>query len=330
MAAIVYGLELGLTPMSALQNLAVINGKVSMYGDLLLGMCMASPDTEYIREASTEEIAKTKIAWCIAKRKGKAEVRRTFSLEDAITAQLAGPRGKDGPWKTYENRMLMMRARGWALRDAYADRLKGLIAREEAADFIDVTPPRTSQPISDSTDAGGGDNSLNAKKALIVTEASALLVQAWPGQEPEALQAKRELIRTAFGVKWKDMMTMELPAMQAGYRALQEAIYPPTHTDEDLSGLDHDPDETEEDVPHDGTRSTADDTTDRHEVNDNVSVDEDDALAEQVKWDELQDSAMQAGMSADGWLNMRARVREYDDMRESVKAWMIKAQGGTQ
>src|SRR5688572_23743737 len=54
MAAIMYGLERGLSPMTSLQNIAVINGKPSVYGDLLLGMCLSSPDCEYIKETDTE------------------------------------------------------------------------------------------------------------------------------------------------------------------------------------------------------------------------------------------------------------------------------------
>jgi hypothetical protein len=46
--------------------------------------------------------------------------------------------------------MLQMRARGFALRDAYPDVLKGLITAEEAQDFPaerDVTPARPANPL---------------------------------------------------------------------------------------------------------------------------------------------------------------------------------------
>jgi hypothetical protein len=144
-AAIMYGLERGLSPMTSLQNIAVINGKPSVYGDLLLGMCLADPSTEYIKEADTEEIKQTNIAWCEAKRKGKEKVRRTFSHDDAKAADLLGK----GTWRQYEARMLMMRARSWCLRDAFADRLQGLYAREEAQDFIDVTPVQAERSVSE-------------------------------------------------------------------------------------------------------------------------------------------------------------------------------------
>ena len=40
--ALQYGLELGLSPMQSLQGVAVINGKPTVYGDALLGLCYAS------------------------------------------------------------------------------------------------------------------------------------------------------------------------------------------------------------------------------------------------------------------------------------------------
>ena len=64
-----------------------------------------------------------------------------FSKEKAMNAKLWG---KDGPWKTYPERMLKMRARGFALRDAFADRLKGIITAEEARDY----PSKEERPIN--------------------------------------------------------------------------------------------------------------------------------------------------------------------------------------
>ena len=43
MIAIQYGMELGLSIMSSLRSIAVINGKPSIYGDALLAVCQGSP-----------------------------------------------------------------------------------------------------------------------------------------------------------------------------------------------------------------------------------------------------------------------------------------------
>ena len=129
LCAIQYGMEIGLSPMQAIQSIAVINGKPSIYGDGLIGLCLSFSECEYINEHFDE---KTITAVCKVKRKGRPEVISIFSKEKAINAKLWG---KDGPWKTYLERMLQMRARGFALRDAFADRLKGIITAEEARDY---------------------------------------------------------------------------------------------------------------------------------------------------------------------------------------------------
>jgi hypothetical protein len=68
----------------------------------------------------------------VAKRKGRTPVVFKFSVEEAKRALLWG---KAGPWTAYPKRMMQMRARGFALRDAFADVLTGLITAEEAHDY---------------------------------------------------------------------------------------------------------------------------------------------------------------------------------------------------
>jgi len=74
----------------------------------------------------------------VAKRKGRKPVETRFSVEDA---KRAGLWGKGGPWTAYPKRMLQMRARGFALRDAFPDVLKGMISVEEAQDYPDEAKP---------------------------------------------------------------------------------------------------------------------------------------------------------------------------------------------
>src|SRR5215510_12930277 len=61
LAAIMYGLERGLAPMASLQNIMVVNQKPSIYGDMLLAICMSDPSTEYIDEANTDEIKASEV-----------------------------------------------------------------------------------------------------------------------------------------------------------------------------------------------------------------------------------------------------------------------------
>lgn len=133
------GAELGVAPMQALQNIAVINGRASVWGDLALAIVQTHPAYEYHKEW-IEGQGDTRAAHCQVKRKGHELHTASFSVAMAKTAKLwqkRGYNGQDTPWITNPDRMLAMRARGFALRDKFADALRGLILAEEA---IDITP----------------------------------------------------------------------------------------------------------------------------------------------------------------------------------------------
>lgn len=140
MVAVLHGLEVGLTPMAALQSIAVINGRPTLWGDGMMGVIFASGLVEMLDEHFEDNGNK---AVCIVRRKGMAITRRSeFSMEDA---RKAGLLSKDGPWQTYPKRMLQMRAR-WVLRDVFADVLRGFQIAEEMEDIErarqpDATPP---------------------------------------------------------------------------------------------------------------------------------------------------------------------------------------------
>lgn len=140
-----WGYEIGLAPMQALQNIAVINGKPSVYGDAAMALVQASPVCEDIEEYFEGEGTPNPVAVCVAKRKGRKPVVAKFSVEDA---KRAGLWGKQGPWQAYPKRMMQMRARGFALRDAFPDVLKGLITAEEAQDYPDEAKPRPAKDIT--------------------------------------------------------------------------------------------------------------------------------------------------------------------------------------
>jgi hypothetical protein len=134
-----WGMEMGLAPMQALQNIAVINGKPSVYGDAAMALVQASPVCEDVEEFFEGEGTPNPVAVCVAKRKGRKPVTARFSVEDA---KRAGLWGKQGPWSAYPKRMMQMRARGFALRDAFPDVLKGMITAEEAQDYPEEAKPR--------------------------------------------------------------------------------------------------------------------------------------------------------------------------------------------
>jgi hypothetical protein len=125
------GLELGLTPIWSLTNIFVVNGRPTVYGDALLGIVRAHRDFADIRETLQGE-GDDMVAICEIDRKGQSTTARRFSVKDA---KRAGLWGKSGPWASYPMRMLQMRARAWACRDAFADALRGLGVSEEIRDI---------------------------------------------------------------------------------------------------------------------------------------------------------------------------------------------------
>jgi hypothetical protein len=141
LVAVQWGSEIGLPPMQALQGIAVINGKPAIYGDAMMALVTSHPEYGGHQENIEGEEATCTIVRVV---KGRDVVTtRTFSVGDAKRANLWSKRG---PWSDYPKRMLQMRARGFAVRDAFPDALKGVISREEAEDipnnnkYKDVTP----------------------------------------------------------------------------------------------------------------------------------------------------------------------------------------------
>jgi len=130
--AIQHGAEIGLSPMQSLQSIAVVNGRPTIYGDAALAVCLASPVCEWVTE-SVDGDGDKMVATCSAQRRGYPKpITSTFSVADA---KAAGLWAKGGPWSQYPKRMLAMRARGFALRNAFADVLRGLVTAEEAGDY---------------------------------------------------------------------------------------------------------------------------------------------------------------------------------------------------
>jgi hypothetical protein len=131
--AVAMGAEVGLSPMQALQTIAVIGGRPTLWGDGLLGLVQAHPDYEWHDENQSTEI----MGVCTIKRKGAPPHTSTFSKEDASRAGLWN---KSGPWQQYPMRMLKLRARAFALRDQFSDAIRGLTSAEEAIDIAEMIP----------------------------------------------------------------------------------------------------------------------------------------------------------------------------------------------
>jgi len=149
--AIMQGMEMGLPPMMALQRMALVEGKLTLWGDgalaLVLKSGLCTSMTEWmdvcdqngdpgLRSAKDQTFnpgfdrdQENWVAHCEVQRLSWPEpIIRSFSVRDA---KRAGLWQKEGPWMDYPKRMLQMRARAFALRDVFADVLGGLYLREE-------------------------------------------------------------------------------------------------------------------------------------------------------------------------------------------------------
>lgn len=160
MVVIMAGMEIGLPPMQAMQSIMVVNNKPALYGDAAIALVRQSGLLAGIREFIEGE-GDQMVAVCQVRRRnpdGEDEaVEERFSVADAKLSGLWTKKGRNGeatPWQTYPKRMLKFRARGFALRDLFADVLKGMrtveeeqdMEREAAPDLTPTPPPPPPPP----------------------------------------------------------------------------------------------------------------------------------------------------------------------------------------
>lgn len=135
------GLELGIPPMMAIRSIAVINNRATLWGDAVPGLVLASGQQESYEEKEIGTPGTGNYGWlCRVKRKGQNWIEGKFTIAEAKLANLL-PNKPDSSWTKYPNRMLKMRARTYALRDAFPDVLQGIYTAEEIQDavFEDIT-----------------------------------------------------------------------------------------------------------------------------------------------------------------------------------------------
>ena len=159
------GLEIGLKPVQALQSIAVINGRPSIWGSATRALVMASGQLQSLFETDPAEVKKTKKARCEIVRKGFAEpFIGEFSLDDARTAGLA----QSNTYQKYLDQMLTWRAWHGAARKAFPDLYKGLAAAEELQETTPFNTPSAEAPsitlaLDAPTETGGAPPSSDAQ-----------------------------------------------------------------------------------------------------------------------------------------------------------------------
>lgn len=147
---ILKSLEVGLPPISGLSQIAIINKRPSLWGDGALALVQQAGLVERVEQGfeGAENTGDVNInnfpddfravykIW----RKGQPNpYEGTFSVRDAKRANLwSNPRRPI--WIQYPKRMLMARARAYALREGFADALSGLAIREELEELPPLPP----------------------------------------------------------------------------------------------------------------------------------------------------------------------------------------------
>lgn len=139
--AVLAGMEAGLTIGQTCKGVYVVNGVPSLWGDIAWGLVIASGKMAAHREW-TEGAGDDLTACIMVERRGEAPIERRFSRAQAAAAGLV----TKGPWRAYLPRMLQMRARALAMRDAFPDVLVGLSIAEEQQDIAAGDPAGGAAP----------------------------------------------------------------------------------------------------------------------------------------------------------------------------------------
>jgi hypothetical protein len=138
-AVILFGQEVGLTPMMALRSVHVISGKMVMSAELMLTLALQRGVKAKWAEATNEA------ATLVLTRNGEEMLPVRFTLADAKTAELLG----NPTWKKFPGNMLRARAITNAIRMHCPDVLGPCIySEEEMRDLEESAPPPSKREIA--------------------------------------------------------------------------------------------------------------------------------------------------------------------------------------
>ena len=129
--ALEMGHELGLPPLIAIMNIAVINNKPTLKADMMVALALRSGKIEDIRisfigkEHENDENYGCRVT--IKRKDIKTLFKATFTRRDA---KVAGLSFKDN-WQKYERRMLKHRAMAFCIRDSLPEIFAGIYLPDE-------------------------------------------------------------------------------------------------------------------------------------------------------------------------------------------------------
>lgn len=154
--ALALGLEVGFTPVQALQAIYVVHGRPGMYADAMVALVLASGKAEFFRRVESSDTSAT---YETQRRGGAKTPPLTITIEDARKAGWAAQNKK---YETEPRRMLEARCKSQLARDVYPDVLRGMASVEELYDdgaggpTFSAPPPPSKGAIIDIAEAAGG------------------------------------------------------------------------------------------------------------------------------------------------------------------------------
>ena len=136
MIGIEKGLEVGMGPITALSTIMIVNNRPCIWGDGAVALCQQKGKVDWVKQSfsGTEEQDGWTAHFEIKRVRQDEPYKASFSVKDAKRAKLWANAQKT-PWIQYPQRMLMARARAYALREGFADCLMGLGIAEEVQDI---------------------------------------------------------------------------------------------------------------------------------------------------------------------------------------------------
>ena len=200
MAILQMGHELGLSPMVALNNISVVNGRATLGADLIVAIIMKHPDYSGMEIKGDDK----QCTVLIRRRAGEKidTFTGSFSMDDAARAGLVS---KDS-WKKYPQRMLKHRAISYAARDAFPDALSGIYMPEEMETI--EAPEHIETPIEAPVEIPKGIFSQAEQAIKLVINEKALCgiekmltLRSWTPDEEKLLAIRIDEKRRALAAK---------------------------------------------------------------------------------------------------------------------------------
>lgn len=147
-----WGESLGLKPLSALNAIAVVNGRPQLFGDALKALIMKHGTIE-------EQWDNENDVWTMtAHRKGFPDVTWSYGYNDAIAAGHVscnpqsntfglGARRSEA-WVKYTKRMCQLKCRNFVIRDAFPDVIQGIDIEGSDDDAMPISEVQT-EPVTE-------------------------------------------------------------------------------------------------------------------------------------------------------------------------------------